>query len=71
MKPLYKHLLINIFVAGVIFALFGAALDHSEQQPFDVWKFIFRSLTFGIVMGIINWWTSDYERKQAEKKRLQ
>lgn len=69
MKPLYKHLLISIFVGGVVFSLFFAAMDHRDEQPFDVWKFIFRALIFGILTGVSNWWLSEYERKQAEKKK--
>ena len=71
MNPLYKHLLLSVFIAGILFALFGVALDYREGQPIDIGKFIFRTLVFGIGMGLINWWTSEYARKQAEKKRLQ
>ena len=39
MKPLHKHLLINLLTAGVMFGLLYAAMDNREDGVYDFWYF--------------------------------
>jgi hypothetical protein len=64
MKIETKSIISGLF-AGLIFAGLMAGFDYSDGQYFKIWRFILRFWSFGIFMGLMNYY---FLKKQVKSE---
>ncbi|HZV69502.1 MAG TPA: hypothetical protein VFG10_08160 [Saprospiraceae bacterium] len=57
MHPSLKSFLFSLFFAGLLFATAMLAFDLYDGKSFDLWKFLFRFVLFGLGMALIRTFT--------------
>jgi hypothetical protein len=53
MKKNSKRTIVTWFSAGLLFALAMAGFDYLDGNVFNIWKFIFHFLGYGLIMSLI------------------
>ncbi len=53
MKKISKKTLGTWFFAGFMFALVMAGFDYLDGDEFNIWKFIFNFLGYGLIMSLL------------------
>lgn len=53
MKTQTKSIIIGGLLGGIVYALGMAGFDLTDRENFNLWKFIFNFLFFGISMALI------------------
>lgn len=68
MKPTFKSYLISFLVFGVIMALFRWAEDNVAGNPFDLGKFAYRVVIYGIGMTLAMYIPNLFLKKKPTDK---
>lgn len=67
MKAENKIFIKSFLLSGVVYAGLMAGYNYVDGQEFNIWKFLFHFLVFGLFMGLI----SRYSHKRQIEKELE
>jgi len=65
MKAQTKSIIIGGLFSGIVYALLMAGFDLTDRENFNLWKFIFNFLFFGISMALM----TRYSIKKSENQK--
>jgi len=66
MKKENKVLLKQFFISGSMFAVLMAGFYYILEDKFEIWRFLFHFITFGLIMGILS--RKNYIKKMQESE---
>jgi hypothetical protein len=65
MKAQTKSMIIGGLFGGIVYALGMAGFDLTDRENFNLWKFIFNFLFFGVSMALI----TRYSIRQSKNRK--
>ena len=67
-KELIIKLGLTFLISGLIYAGLSAGFDYSDGKEFDVSKFIYKALYFGLVMTVIAYFSMRKKKRQSQEE---